>query len=164
MDGDISDDAVGWGFNLSSNIKTGERGTLRLQALYGEGVENYMNDATVDVGVVANPGDPTQPFVGETLPVLGLVAFYDLNWNSKWSSSLGWSMIDIENVEGQTDDAFATGHYALANLLHYPAKNVMVGLEGQYGRRENFNDNWEVDDFRVQFSAKYNFSYQLGGN
>ena len=164
VDGDISDDAVGWGFNLSSNIKTGERGTLRLQALYGEGVENYMNDATVDVGVVANPGHPEKPLLGETLPVLGLVAFYDVNWSSKWSSSLGWSMIDIENTEGQTDEAFATGHYALANLLHYPAKNVMVGLEGQYGRRENFDDDWEVDDFRVQFSAKYNFSYSLGGN
>jgi hypothetical protein len=160
---DLSGDAVGWGFNLSSNIKTGERGTLRLQALYGEGVENYMNDATADVGVIANPGDPTQPFLGEALPVLGLVAFYDINWNSKWSSSLGWSMLNIDNNEGMRDDAFHRGDYALVNLLHYPAKNFMVGIEGQYGRRENFRDGWNVDDFRVQFSAKYNFSYKLGG-
>jgi hypothetical protein len=72
-------------------------------------------------------------------------------------------MLSIDNVEGQTADAFHAGYYALGNLLHYPAKNVMVGLEGQYGRRENFEDGWEVDDFRVQFSAKYNFSYKLGG-
>jgi len=160
---DLSDNTVGWGLNLSSNIKTGERGTLRLQALYGEGVENYMNDATVDVGVVANPGDPQKPFIGETLPVLGLVAFYDINWNPKWSSSLGWSMLRIDNSEGQSADAFHRGDYALVNLLHYPAKNFMVGLEGQYGRRENFRDDWNVDDFRLQFSAKYNFSYKLGG-
>ncbi len=160
---DLSDDAIGWGLNLSSNLKTGDMGTVRLQALYGEGVENYMNDASDDVGVVANLGDPTKPFVGEALPVLGLVAFYDINWNSKWSSSIGGSMLSIDNVEGQTADAFHAGYYALGNLLHYPAKNVMVGLEGQYGRRENFEDGWEVDDFRVQFSAKYNFSYKLGG-
>jgi hypothetical protein len=160
---DLSDSKMGWGLNLSSNIKTGEKGTLRLQALYGEGVENYMNDATDDVGVVANPGDATQPLVGELLPVLGLVAFYDVNWNPRWSSTVGYSMVDIDNTEGQTDDAFHRGHYALVNLLHYPAKNLMVGLEGQYAKRENFKDGWTVDDFRVQFSAKYSFAYEMGG-
>jgi len=161
---DLSDSKTGWGLNLSSNIKNGEKGTLRLQALYGEGVENYMNDATVDVGVVANPGgNPSQPFLGELLPVTGMVAFYDLTWNPRWSSSLGYSMLEIDNSDGQSDDAFHRGDYALVNLLHYPAKNVMMGIEGQYGRRENFRDGWTSDDFRVQFSAKYNFSISLGG-
>jgi hypothetical protein len=72
-------------------------------------------------------------------------------------------MIDIENSEGQADDAFHRGDYALVNLLHYPAKNVMVGIEAQYGRRENFRDGWDVDDFRVQFSARYNFAQMMGG-
>ena len=42
-------------------------------------------------------------------------------------------------------------------------KNVMMGLEGQYGKRENYKDGFTSDDFRIQFSAKYNFSSKIGG-
>ena len=31
--------------------------TVRLQVVYGEGIENYMNDATVDIGIETNPGN-----------------------------------------------------------------------------------------------------------
>src|SRR4030095_13641714 len=40
---DLSGSAWGWGINLSSNIKTAGN-VIRLSAVYGEGVENYMND------------------------------------------------------------------------------------------------------------------------
>jgi hypothetical protein len=95
---------------------------------------------------------------------MGIVAFYDRTWNDKWTSTAGYSMIDMDNTEGQSDAAFSTGQYALANLLYYPAPGVMLGPELQWGRRENFRDNWSVDDFRVQFSFKYNFSTSLGGS
>ena len=39
----------------------------------------------------------------------------------------------------------------------------MTGGEFQWGRRENFSDGWSVNDYRLQFSFKYNFSYKLGG-
>jgi hypothetical protein len=70
----------------------------------------------------------------------------------------------MDNTSGQNPDAFATGRYALLNLLHYPVPNMMVGAELQYGYRENFSDGWSVDDFKVQFSFKYNFSHTFGGN
>ena len=38
----------------------------------------------------------------------------------------------------------------------------MTGVELQYGRRENFSDGYDYDAFRVQFSARYNFSFGLG--
>ena len=44
-----------------------------------------------------------------------------------------------------------------------PVKNVMMGGEFQWARRENFSDGFSVNDLRVQFSFKYNFSYKLGG-
>jgi hypothetical protein len=159
---DLSGSDMGWGINLSSNIKTGSS-VIRLQAMYGEGVENYMNDAPVDVGTKLNPGSPTRPVEGEALPVLGLVAFLDHNWSDKASSSIGWSMLDIDNSNGQADDAFSEGHYALANILFYPAKNVMFGPEIQWGSRENFRDGFTSDDLRFQFSVKYNFSHKFGG-
>ena len=39
----------------------------------------------------------------------------------------------------------------------------MYGPELQWGRRENNSDGWSVDDFRVQFSAKFNFGHTWGG-
>ena len=159
---ELGGNATGWGLNLSSNLKI-RKDVIRLQAVYGEGIENYMNDATVDIGLVPNTGSRVTPVEGKALPILGIVAFYDRTWNDKWTSTVGYSRVDIDNTEGQTDDAFKTGQYALVNLLYTPTSGVMLGPELQWGQRQNFNDDWLVEDFRFQFSFKYNFSYQLGG-
>jgi hypothetical protein len=160
---DISGNKTGWGVNASTNIKFTKTGTLRASVVYGEGIENYMNDAPVDVGVETNPGNLRRPFLGKALPVLGIVAFYDFNWNERFSSAFGYSYENIDNSNGQAANAYKTGQYALANLLYYPVKDVMTGMEFQWGRRENFRDGFKVDDYRIQFSARYNFGFQLGG-
>jgi hypothetical protein len=164
---DLSGDELGWGLDLTSNIKFGgepdRRNVARLGVVYGEGIENYMNDAPVDVGVRTNFGDPRRPLVGELLPVVGVTAFVDFNWSETATSSIGYSYIDIDNSDGQAASAFEHGEYAIANIMFYPVKNVMMGPELQYGRRENFHDGFSSDDFRVQFSAKYNFSHEWGG-
>jgi hypothetical protein len=160
----LSGSATGWGVNLSSNLKF-EKDTLRLSVVYGEGISNYMNDATVDVGAT---GDAD---VGEALPLLGVVAFYDRTWSPKFTSSFGYSMVDIDNSDAQAADAFHKGQYALANLLYYPVDNLMWGGELQYGKRENFDDDGvdlagnqvdSFDDYRIQFSVRYKFSHTLG--
>jgi hypothetical protein len=155
---DLSGDAVGWGINASSNVKVGEGNVFRLSALYGEGIQNYMNDAPADVGIEPDPGNVTAPVKGVALPVLGLVAFLDHTWNEKFSSSVGWSMIDIDNSELQSADAFHRGNYAVGNVAYYPVPGVMTVVELQYGDRTNFEDGFDTNIFRVQFSAKYNFS------
>jgi len=160
---DLSGDATGWGLHLSSNVKIAKKHVARMSVVYGEGIQNYMNDAPVDVGIERNFSNPRTPVVGKALPLLGIVAFLDLNWNAKWTSTVGYSMIDIDNSDGQSDDAFKRGHYALANLLYYPTPSVFLGPEIQWGKRENFRDGFTSDDFRIQFSAKYNFKLSLGG-
>jgi hypothetical protein len=134
---DLSGNVTGWGVNLSSNLKATSKDTVRLQFVFGEGIQNYMNDSPV--------------------------AFVDHSWNDKFSTSAGYSMQDIDNSAGQAPNAFRTGHYALGNLLYYPVPNAMVGGEFQWGRRENFSDGFQSDGVKVQFSFKYNFSYKLGG-
>jgi len=115
------------------------------------------------VGLENNPGNPVTPFVGQALPLFGLVAFLDLNWNSTWTSTVGYSMLDIDNTDGQSDDAFKKGQYALANILYHPVPDLMLGPEIQWGKRDNFRDGFSSDDFRIQFSAKYNFKQSVGG-
>jgi hypothetical protein len=154
----FSGDAVGWGLNLTTNIKAGKNTTFRGGVVYGEGIENYMNDAPVDIGVKNNPGNVVTPLLGKALPVLGVTAFVDHNWNEKFSSSLGYSSEKITNSDGQNANEFHVGEYAVGNLLWYPAKNVMAGVELQWGHRENFSDGWKTDITKLQFSFKYNFS------
>ena len=160
---DLSGDATGWGLNFSSNLKATANDTVRLQFVFGEGIQNYMNDAPADIGIVNNFQNPVTPILGEPLPIIGIVAFLDHTWNQKFSTAVGYSLTDIDNTEGQSPNAYKTGHYALGNLLYTPVPNVMVGGELQWGRRENFSDGFHSDGLKLQFSFKYNFSYKLGG-
>ena len=160
---DLAGGATGWGLNLSSNINVGESNVVRASFVYGEGIENYMNDAPADIGIEANPGNVTTPVKGVALPVTGIVAFLDHTWSEKYSTSVGYSMLDIDNSDGQATDAFHRGQYAVGNLLYYPTANVMMGVELQYGKRENFKADpvtgfESSDDVKVQVSFRYNFA------
>jgi outer membrane murein-binding lipoprotein Lpp len=150
--------AFGWGVNVSSNLKMGKKDVAKLQVVYGPGVENYMDDAPVDIGTKNNPGNPTTPIKGVALPVLGVVSFLDHNWSNKFSSSIGYSMVNIDNSNAQNPSDFHQGHYALGNLLYHPIPKVMIGGEFQFGRRVNFSDGFNTNDYRMQFSFKYDWS------
>ncbi len=160
---ELGGDAIGWGINLSSNFKPSSRDTLRLQFVFGEGIQNYMNDSPVDVGLVRNPGSTITPVVGEPIGITGVVAFLDHSWSSRFTTTIGYSGQFNDNLEGQTANSFKDGHYALGNLLYSPIPNVMAGVEMQWGRRDNFLDGFSSDIFKVQFSFKYNFSAKIGG-
>jgi hypothetical protein len=160
---DLSGSATRWGVNFSTNVKFGARTTLRGQLVYGEGIQNYMNDAPVDVGIVRNPGNARSPISGEAIPLLGTVLFVDHNWNDKVSTAIGYSSTDIDNLEGQEDTAYRLGQYIVGNVLYSPVPGVMVGGELQWGRREMFRDPYVGEGLKLQFSFKYNFSASIGG-
>src|SRR5262245_30701672 len=155
---DFSGNATGWGVNLSSNLKLGKNDVVRLQGMHGEGVENYMNDAPADVGVENQSGNLSAPVKGVALPVTGVVAFLDHTWNEKFSTAVGYSMVDIDNTDAQAPEAFHRGQYALGNILYSPVSGVTAGVELQWGNRENFTSDFKADIFKVQFSFKYSFS------
>jgi nucleoside-specific outer membrane channel protein Tsx len=114
--------------------------------------------------VVENFSNATRPIYGEAIPMLGLVAFMDLNWSDMWTSTIGYSMLDNDLPNGQSASSYEKGQYALANILYHPVPNVMYGLELQWAERANFTDGFKSDDTRLQFSAKYNFGKTFGGN
>jgi hypothetical protein len=154
----LSGSATGWGINLSSGINIGKIIVLHLQATYGEGVENYYNDAPVDIGIKNNFSDASKPVKGVALPDLGLVAFADINWCKKLSSSIGYSSTTITNSDGQSANAFHQGDFVEANLVYYPVKNVMTGVEFQWIDRKNNSDGFISSATKINFSLKYNFS------
>jgi hypothetical protein len=158
---DLNDTVIGWGAALSGNVKI-KKDILRLQYVKGDGIENYMNDAPVDIAPLPN-GNPVKPIVGRALPLKSLVAFLDHTWNTKFTSSVGYSELAVSNTVLQRPDSFHRGQYAIANLLYTPTDHIMYGVEGQWARRTNFGDGFHSNDFRVQFGFRYNFSAQIGG-
>ena len=159
---DISGDVTGWGATLSGNFAKGTENVLRFQVTHGEGIENYFNDAPIDVGSEPNPGNPVTPVTGKALPITGFSVFVDHNWNAKFASTAGYSQVNIDNSAGQAPSAYKLGQYALANILYMPVPNVMAGFEVGWEKRENNSDGFDVDLMHFQLSAKYNFALNLG--
>lgn len=147
------DDKVGWGVNLTSNFKVGEKDVAHLGVVYGEGIASYMNDGGTDLA----PEGTLGALRGDVVPIFGVIAYYDHYWNDEWSSSIGYSRTQVDNTSFQSADAFQTGQYASVNLLYTPAKNLLMGGEVIWGSRED-NDGAEGDDIRLQVTFKYSFS------
>jgi hypothetical protein len=154
IDNGNSDYEFGWGFNASSVINMFERDQLKLQLAYGEGIGNYFNDGGLDLAPDSADLDNAS---ATAVPILGIVAYYDHYWSEKWSSTIGWSMTDLDTEDGQADDEFKKGQIASTNLLWYPTDHVMTGLEFSWGQREDV-DGEDGTDYRIQFSLKVNFS------
>jgi hypothetical protein len=151
---------TGWGINLSSSINTWRKDKLQLAAVYGEGIATYMNDGGMDLGPRARVVATTPATVllsPEAVPLFGLMAYYDHYWNDKFSTSLGYSQVKVNNLNFQTGDTFNRGQYASVNLLYTPIAPVMLGAEFLWGERKDKNGA-VGDDSRVQFTFKYSFS------
>ena len=110
--------------------------------------------ATSDVAIEVNGGNAEAAGV----PLLGVVGFLEHNWSKKFASALGYSMIDMDNLNGQSSNSFSKGQYIIGNLQYFPTTNVMMVAEYQYGSRDNFEDGWNTSISKVQFSFKYNFN------
>ncbi|HET8698908.1 MAG TPA: DcaP family trimeric outer membrane transporter [Gammaproteobacteria bacterium] len=148
---------TGWGIDVTSSIKVGERDKILLGIVYGDGIASYMNDGGVDMAPsTAVPATAE----AQAVPLLGITAYFDHYWSAAWSSSIGYSSTEVDNLDGQAANAFDKGEYFSANLLHTPAENVLVGAELLWGQRTDFNGAVGRDT-RIQFTFKYNFGAQL---
>lgn len=155
---DLSGKAIGWGFNLSSNLKLSENDLFRGQTVFGQGIENLMNDAPTDIGIENNFTNPVSPVKGVALPVSGFTIYIDHRWNEKITSSAGISAVKIQNSNAQAENAFRSGKYASINMLYSPVPNLLAGAEIIWINRQNFNDGWSSSSTKIQVSVKYSFT------
>jgi hypothetical protein len=150
----VQRDDTGWGVDVTASIKVGERDKILAGLVTGAGIATYMNDGGVDMA-------PTTAIVATTdaqaVDLTGISIYYDHYWNASWSSSIGYSYDEVDNLAGQQGNAFKKGEYFSANILHTPVENLLVGAELLWGQRTDFNGA-DGDDVRIQFSLKYNFS------
>jgi hypothetical protein len=149
-------DDTGWGVNLGSHFNVFGKDAIRIGVVYGEGIASYMNDGGTDLAPTAR----STSLGAKAVPLVGLTAYYDHWWNERWSSSIGGSFNDQQNTNFQDAGALDKIRYASANVLYYPADNLMMGAEVLWGDRTD-NGGASGDATRVQFSIKYNFGTKL---
>jgi hypothetical protein len=153
----VKHDDTGWGVDVTASIKVGEKDKVLLGFVTGAGIATFMNDGGVDMApTTPNPATADAKAVDLT----GVSAYFDHYWNTKWSSSIGYSYDEVDNLSGQNGSAFKKGDYFSANILHTPADNILIGAEILWGKREDFNGN-SGNDSRIQFSLKYSFGAKL---
>jgi DcaP outer membrane protein len=150
--------ALGYGLSLTGSVKTfriddKHVDSLLFQAAAGNGIARYIND-TSGLGL-----DAVLSTSGNDLDGLdtfaGMIA-YQHWWHRKWASTVGYSIVTIDNSDSEPGSDYHSGQYGVLNLRYYPAERVMLGVELLYGVRED-KDGSSGDDLRVQFSAQYRF-------
>jgi hypothetical protein len=153
---------TGWGLNLTGHINVLEKDKIILAVVHGNGIASYMNDGGMDLAPNAayDPNTPVPNLSAKAVPLTGIVAYYDHYWNSLFSSSIGYSQVEVSNTNFQEDTVFHKAQYASGNLLWTPVKNVMIGGEVLWGKRTD-NSGQTGDDVRFQFSVKYDFNAKL---
>lgn len=166
----LSGSTLGWGLSLSTKLKLGNKIIYHGAFTTGAGIQNYMNDAEVDIGIKRQYSNTLTPITGVSIPLIGVVSYFDIYWNRKFSSAVGYSIMKNKTIESQLSTAYKAGQYASINLLYSPAKNCVMGPELQWGMRQN--NDFEGDsrfnlpaakgnsgtDVKLQFSFRYAFN------
>ncbi|PWT70623.1 MAG: hypothetical protein C5B59_19635 [Bacteroidetes bacterium] len=154
---DLSGNTAAWGFNVSTVVNASQRIKFKFQGVGGEGIGNYFADVLPDIGLKSNP-DPSRPALGTALPLWGFFLFTEIAWTKVLNSSIGYSMEEVKNSDLQSASAVRLGQYGLVNLFARLRPDWLVGIEYQYGRRDNFQDRFHSVGNKIQFSVKINFS------
>jgi hypothetical protein len=136
-----------------------ESDTVKFQLVYGQGLGRYINDPCcsyyrdttggVDAGLDANGRL-------KAIPVIGGFTYYNKQWNKKWSSSIGYSYLTIDNLVTQKQKSLKNSAYSTANLIWYPASQVKAGVEVQYGDIQSVS-GLKGDNFRIQTSVGFKY-------
>jgi hypothetical protein len=167
---DLSGSTLGWGLSLSTRLKLNNKIIFHGAFTTGAGIQNYMNDADADVGIKRQYNNTLTPITGVAIPLIGVVTYFDIYWNLKLSTAVGYSIMNNRTTEAQLSTAYKKGQYASINLLYVPAKNCLMGPELQWGMRQN--NDFEGDprfnlpaakgnsgtDLKLQISFRYSFN------
>ena len=148
----VDENAFGYGLNLTGIINTVGRDQLKFGLTGGEGIASFIND-----GGGSNLAPDADGITA--VPSYGYMLYYDRYWSDQWSSSLGFSQNFNDTTELQTGGEVDNVTYISGNVLYQPSPSLLTGLEALYGERENVNGD-DGSDFRIQFSAKYNFDHR----
>lgn len=148
----VKETATAGGIGFGLRAKVFGKDIVRLQLAGGDGMGRYIKELD---GQGATFNAATGKL--EATPVVGGIIGYTRSWNPRWRSNLiyGYAEVDNESIASVAgaNEQLTSSHI---NTFYSPFKNVDLGLEYAYGKREVENGQ-EGEVGRISFGAKIRF-------
>jgi hypothetical protein len=145
---------AGWGFSASTvfhpwaalicsnpvrkDNPTGlERSRILLQYNCGWGIGRYIQD-TAGLGLDGQVDPTTGAF--DTIYVAGWSASYEHWFTERWLANLTYSAVQVGSNAGQPGSTYVGAKYLAASLWWIPIARMSLGIEYDWGERENLNE------------------------
>jgi len=153
--GTVDDRVFGFATFVAANMALSDVITVQGSLSYTDGASNYLYRAGAMSGYADASGDL------DTISGYGGTVGAGFNLGDGRSINIGYGMtqVDLDDgvAAGAIDDTDADSISAvMANYKWTPVKNVMMGIEYQYGMKEAQNGD-DGDASRLLFAAQYNF-------
>ncbi len=143
--------SFGWGAQLSGSYKAARPLTLYGQAIYGAGINNYINDLSSLPINLQSPGGTEM----EATPMGGasLGACYKISKRISIAAS-GSYVENFGDAEWFEDGYYKNSSYISGTIFYAPAPRITIGAEYLRGTRTDFGDD-AIDAQRLSLSFKY---------
>ncbi|MBE0485927.1 porin [Marinobacter sp.] len=158
-DGTNDDDAFGFATFVAAKMQLTDMITLQGTLTYTDGANSYLYRSGEDFGAAS-------AYVAggsiETLSGYGGSIGAGINLGGGRSFNIGYGYVEVDWDDAVDDgvadvgDQSESNQAVMANYQWTPVKNVMMGVEYQYLKRENV-DGTDGDANRILFAAQYNF-------
>jgi hypothetical protein len=153
--GTADDSQFGFATFVAAKIALTDMVTVQGTLSYTDGASNYLYRSDAASGYVDGSGDI------ETISGYGGSVGAGFNLGDGRSVNIGYGMTQVDIDDAVTDGALLastneTVSALMANYQWTPVKNVMMGVEYQYGMLEAQNGD-DGDASRLLFAAQFNF-------
>ncbi|MBR9870386.1 MAG: hypothetical protein GYB26_04540 [Gammaproteobacteria bacterium] len=162
-----SDDESSFGFAtfVAAKMMLTDMITLQGTLSYSDGANSYLYRSGENFGAASAYVDGNGDV--ETIAGYGGSIGAGINLGGGRSINIGYGMVEVDWDDAEDDAAAAgltgaiggqseTNSAVMANYKWTPVKNVMMGVEYQFLKRENV-DGSDGDANRLLFAAQYNF-------
>ncbi|MFI3323256.1 MAG: DcaP family trimeric outer membrane transporter [Rikenellaceae bacterium] len=141
---------IGWGAQLSGAYAVTKGIKIFGQAIYGQGINNYINDlSSLSINMMSTDGTTM-----EATPMGGASFGFSAKVAPKWTLSASGSYVENFGDEDYFVGSYQMGSYVSANIIYVPAPRISIGAELVNGSRTDFGSD-AISAQRASLMIKY---------
>lgn len=148
QDGSTAEELAG-GISFGAHYEFENSDRITASASFGEGIGRYMLGLPGGQAGFINVEDGDLDLNQAT----GALITYKRAWDDHLRSYFSFGHAWVDDQDWQDADSFDSSSFGIANLLWSPRDYITLGVELQYGRREN-KDGRDFDNTRVLFGIQ----------
>jgi hypothetical protein len=148
-----TDSAIGWAVSGSAKLALpflGPKDNFKITLHYGDGYGTQIK---------GGPQEGAFNLVTSELETIGIFGSYggiQHFWSERWRSNLVYGYVNADNPGFLSGDTYDNTNYVAADLIWNPFKQVDIGIEYLWGRRED-KDGASGTSNRILFTSKVKF-------